>query len=146
MADRMRGEGGWPTDRFTQKFVTLNRGLGTYSAYQGYITKGMERFLEVFCTSRAWCVGGEPVVWTMGWRATRGSCRSARGYVRRPSRLGPGSIFVSKTYLIWYAGGGGGVRRRRIFTKNKSSRAAAAAGRPSKRTHQQVRPTVCFLC
>ena len=32
MADRMRGEGGWPTDRFTQKFVTLNRGLETYSA------------------------------------------------------------------------------------------------------------------
>ena len=32
MADRMRGEGGWPTDRFTQKIVTLNRGLETYSA------------------------------------------------------------------------------------------------------------------
>ena len=31
MANRMRGEGGWPTDQFTQKFVTLNRGLEMYS-------------------------------------------------------------------------------------------------------------------
>ena len=71
---------------------------------------GTERFLEVFCTSRAWCVGGEPVVWAMG---VAGDARVAAEAPVDLSGARPdwgfGRVFVSKTYLIWYEAGGGSV-------------------------------------
>ena len=54
--------------------------------------------------------------WGGGRRA--GSCRSAREYVRRPSRLGLWERICQQN-IPYMVCGRGGVRRRRIFTKNK---------------------------
>ena len=65
----------------------------------------MERFLEVLCTSRAWCVG---VVWAMVAGDARVAAEAPGDMSGARPEWGFGRVFVSTTYLIWYAAGGGG--------------------------------------